>query len=68
MFVLNASQLESLRKGEGLRKDKDALLEANTFDPDDIKSAKSNKRRQKEQEKLGIMLALITSIRIYFVV
>ena len=53
-------QLESLRKGEGLIKDKDELQEANTFDPDDVKSTKSNKRRQKEREKTGM------NFKIYF--
>ena len=44
-------QLERLRKGDGLRKEKDQLLDANTFDPDDTKTGKSNKRRQKERDK-----------------
>ena len=44
-------QLESLRKGDGVRKDQeDRLLMANTYDPDDAKPNKSNKRRQKEKE------------------
>ena len=30
-------------------KDEDETLIANTYDPDDIKSKKSNKRRQQEQ-------------------
>ena len=42
-------QLEKIKKGEGLVKDEDETLIANTYDPDDIKSKKSNKRRQQEQ-------------------
>ena len=44
-------QLDKLRKGEGLRKDEDQTRIANTYDPDDIKGEKSNKRRQKEKEE-----------------
>ena len=43
-------KLERIRKGEGIRKDEeDHLFEANVYDPDDVKSKKSNKRRQLEQ-------------------
>lgn len=45
-------QLESLRKGEGLQKEEDAAIKANTYDPDNSpKNEKSNKRRQKLQEQ-----------------
>lgn len=40
-------QLESLRKGEGLEKAVDETKLANTFDPDDTKYEKSNKKKQK---------------------
>nr|XP_022332539.1 jouberin-like isoform X2 [Crassostrea virginica] len=44
--------LESLRKGEGLQKEEDAAIKANTYDPDNSpKNEKSNKRRQKLQEQ-----------------
>ena len=42
-------QLDKIKRGEGLVKDLDDRLLANTFDPDDIKSRKSNKRREQEQ-------------------
>lgn len=45
-------QLESLRKGEGLQKEEDAAIKANTYDPDNSpKNEKSNKHRQKLQEQ-----------------
>ena len=40
-------QLQSLRKGEGLEKDVDETKLANTFDPDESKYEKSNKKKQK---------------------
>ena len=42
-------QLDKIKRGEGLLKDHDETQLANTFDPDDIKSKKSNKRREQEQ-------------------
>ncbi|XP_053394001.1 jouberin-like isoform X2 [Mercenaria mercenaria] len=41
------SVLESLRKGEGIQKDVDETKLANTYDPDDTKYQKSNKKKQK---------------------
>ncbi|KAL4236261.1 Jouberin [Mactra antiquata] len=41
------SVLESLRKGEGLQKDVDETKIANTYDPDNKKYEKSNKKKQK---------------------
>ncbi len=62
-------QLEKIKKGEGLVKDEDETLIANTYDPDDIKSKKSNKRRQQEQinnslgkNPYGIKLVKLTSL------
>ena len=43
-------QLESLRKGEGLKKDEDETAKANTFDPGKTKYEKSNKKKQKLRE------------------
>ena len=52
MISLFHMQLENLRKGVGVRKDEeDQLLQANTYDPDDTKGHKSNKRRQREKEQ-----------------
>ncbi|XP_052095753.1 jouberin-like isoform X1 [Mytilus californianus] len=46
------SVLESLRKGEGLQKEEDAAIKANTYDPNDSpKNMKSNKRKQKIMEE-----------------
>ncbi len=42
-------QLDKIKSGHGLVKERDETLLANTFDPDDVKSAKSNKRREQEQ-------------------
>ena len=51
-FFVFFFQLESLRKGEGLQKEEDAAIKANTYDPDDSpKNMKSNKRKQKLMEE-----------------
>ncbi|OWF48871.1 jouberin-like isoform X4 [Mizuhopecten yessoensis] len=48
------SVLESLRKGEGLQKDEDAAIKANTYDPGNSpKNEKSNKQKQKLKETEG---------------
>ena len=44
-------QLDKIKRGEGLLKDHDERLLANTYDPDDLKSVKSNKRREQEQRE-----------------
>ena len=43
--------MESLKKGDYVRKDKqdERTLLANLYDPDDTKKGKSNKRREKER-------------------
>lgn len=53
-------QLESLRRGDGIKKDEeDRLLKSNTYDPDnDAKSGKSNRqrdaaKRQQQQQQDG---------------
>lgn len=43
--------MEKLKKGEGLRKDQDHILLANTYNPDDVKDEKSNIWRQKENNQ-----------------
>ncbi|WAR23286.1 AHI1-like protein [Mya arenaria] len=43
----DSAVLESLRKGEGLQKEVDETQLANTFNPDDTKYEKSNKKKQK---------------------
>ncbi len=47
------SQMESLKKGDYVRKDKhdEKTLLANLYDPDDTKTHKSNKRREKERAR-----------------
>ncbi|XP_060065201.1 jouberin-like [Ylistrum balloti] len=48
------SVLESLRKGEGLQKDEDEAIKANTYDPGNSpKNEKSNKQKQKLKEMEG---------------
>ncbi|XP_033737051.1 jouberin-like isoform X2 [Pecten maximus] len=48
------SVLESLRKGEGLQKDEDAAIKANTYDPENSpKNEKSNKQKQKLKDMEG---------------
>ena len=47
MYKACIFQLDSLRKGEGLTKDVDETVLANTFDPDDSKYEKSNKKKQR---------------------
>ena len=48
--------LENLKKGVGLRKDEeDQAILNNTFDPDDVKGEKSNKRRERQmKQRTGI--------------
>ena len=50
ILLLHVTQLDSLKRGRGIRKDNDDVtISANLYDPDDVKSRKSNKRTEEEQ-------------------
>ena len=51
MLLVPWLQLESLKKGDYVRKDKqdEKTLLANLYDPEDTKTGKSNKGREKER-------------------
>ena len=48
---MSGAQLDTLKRGDGLKKDEDQTLLANMYDPDDVKGEKSNKRRQRARER-----------------